>query len=293
LTQFVVPRNLVDEAARTGNAEMKAWIATLPEIVAQLARRWSLQLDEPYQPGGVAAWVAPARDELGRDVVLKVGWPHFESEQEGDGLREWNGDGTARLYATDALENTIALLIERCVPGTTLTALPETEQDVVIADLLPRLWRVPSPDQTFRSLQFMTEIWADGFERKVASRGTELDIGLAREGIELFRTLPSEAPREVLLVTDLHAGNVLRAEREPWLVIDPKPFVGDPTYDALQHLLNCETRLQADPLAFVRRMAELLELDPDRLRLWLFARCVQESPSWPGLADIARRVAPS
>ena len=43
--------------------------------------------------------------------------------------------------------------------------------------------------------------------------------------------------------TDLHAGNVVRAEREPWLVIDPKPFVGDPAYDATQHLLNCRDEI--------------------------------------------------
>jgi len=97
----------------------------------------------------------------------------------------------------------------------------------------------------------------------------------------------------VLLATDLHAGNVLASRREPWLMIDPKPFVGDPTYDALQHLLNCEERLHADPRRFARRVAELLALDADRLVLWLFARCVQESAEFPVLADVARRLAPS
>ncbi len=61
---------------------------------------------------------------------------------------------------------------------------------------------------------------------------------LARQGADLFRSLPATATEERLLCTDLHAENVLAAEREPWLVIDPKPFVGDPTYDALQHLLQ-------------------------------------------------------
>lgn len=96
----------------------------------------------------------------------------------------------------------------------------------------------------------------------------------------------------MLLATDLHAGNVLAAHREPWLAIDPKPYLGDPTFDALQHVLNCEQRLQSDPFGLVRRMARLLELDEDRLLLWLFARCVQESPNWPELADVARRIAP-
>jgi len=94
----------------------------------------------------------------------------------------------------------------------------------------------------------------------------------------------------VLLVTDLHAGNVLAARREPWLAIDPKPYIGDPAYDATQHLLNCAERLHADPAGLAVRMADLLEVDPVRLRRWLFARCVQESPGDPPLADVVRRL---
>ena len=86
---------------------------------------------------------------------------------------------------------------------------------------------------------------------------------------------------------------MLAAEREPWLIIDPKPHVGDPAYDVLQHLLNCDERLAADPHDLARRMAGLAGLDGDRVLLWLFARCVQESPDWPNLAAVAQRLAPS
>jgi streptomycin 6-kinase len=80
----------------------------------------------------------------------------------------------------------------------------------------------------------------------------------------------------VLLVTDLHAGNVLRAQREEWLAIDPKPFVGDRTYDATQHLLNCRGRLAVAPIATIRRFADLLEINDERVRLWTFARVAAE-----------------
>jgi streptomycin 6-kinase len=83
---------------------------------------------------------------------------------------------------------------------------------------------------------------------------------------------------------------VLAARREPWLVIDPKPHVGDPAYDAIQHLLNCTERLHADPVGLAARMAGLLEVDPVRLRRWLFTRCVLQSPDEPALADLARRL---
>ena len=109
----------------------------------------------------------------------------------------------------------------------------------------------------------------------------------------MFRELPASAGREVLLCTNLHAGNFLAAQREPWLVIDPKPYVGDPTYDVLQHLLNCDERLTADPLGLIRRMADLLELDEARLRLWLFARFVQESLDQLRLHRLASALAPA
>jgi streptomycin 6-kinase len=284
---FLVPRNLLPEGSLTG------WIAVLPGIVGELVDRWSIdEVGDPFQPGGKSAWVAPVRIGARFDLVLKVGWRHTEAADEVAGLREWDGDGTVRLHDSVELDETVALLIERCLPGTSLAITPEPDQDVVIAGLLRRLWREPQPGHPFRPLQLMCDQWADQFEAKLAAGRGRLDPGLARTGIELFRSLPATAERDVLLCTDLHAENVLTAEREPWLVIDPKPYVGDPTYDALQHMLNCDGRLGSDPHALALRMADLLGLDPERLLLWLFARCVQESPDWPGLAEVACRLAP-
>ena len=286
-----LPRNLVQASEADGR---RAWLATVPETVAAMRRRWSLDLGEPFQPGGQTAWVAPARTADGDDVVLKVEWRHVDAANEADALRTWNGRGAVRLVAVDEFDaSTLVLLIERCSPGTTLAERPEPEQDVVIAGLLRRLWLAPAPGHPFRTLRVMCDEWAVEFEDKAAAGRVSLDPGLARDGIGLLRALPGTADREVLLCTDLHAENVLASAREPWLVIDPNPYVGDPTYDALQHMLNCGDRLRADPRGLARRMADLLELDPERLVLWLFARCVQESPDWPGLDDVARALAAS
>jgi streptomycin 6-kinase len=118
-----------------------------------------------------------------------------------------------------------------------------------------------------------------------------IDPGLVRDGLAAFRGLPRDSPRRVLLSTDLHAGNVLTARRAPWLVIDPKPWIGDPTYDVLQHLLNEQDRLVADPQGLVDRMADLLDLGRERLRQWTFARCVVESSNWSALAEVAKLLA--
>lgn len=283
-----LPGNLIDAAEQEGR---QAWLATLPDTVRDLSRLWALTIGPPFQPGGQTAWVAPAVDAGGRELVLKVGWSHPEADHEADGLRVWAGRGTVHLYAAEKFDQTVALLLERCTPGTPLSDRPEDEQDLVVARLLPQLWVEPPADVGFRSLQVMCDQWADEFEAKTAAGARPLDAGLARAGIELFRRLPATADRQVLLFTDLHAGNVLAARREPWLGIDPKPYVGDPTYDPLQHLLNCDERLRADPRALVARVADLLELDRERLTLWLFARCVQESLDWPQLGDVARQLA--
>jgi streptomycin 6-kinase len=185
-------------------------------------------------------------------------------------------------------------LLEACQPGTALLgSLPPPEQDEIVARLLRRLWTTPPARAPFRPLEEMCAWWADEFEEKYATAsGYRVDGGLAAAGAELFRHLPATASQSVLLYTDMHPGNVLAARREPWLAIDPKPYVGDPTYDALQHMLNFPDRLTSDPLGFAQRMAHLLDLDPERLRQWLFARCVQESVDQPDLTSAITVLAP-
>jgi streptomycin 6-kinase len=247
-----------------------AWLSRLPDTVHTLERRWSLTLAAPFD-GVSCAWVAPVTLADGRAAVLKIGMPHMEGEHEIQGLRFWNGDPTVRLL--DADEELGAMLLERCKPGTMLRTLPEGEQDLVIGGLLRRLWRSPSSPHPFRPLSVMTDYW---IEATLADVGLWPDTGLVREGLGLLKELPRTAPIEVLLATDLHAGNVLRSEREPWLVIDPKPFVGDPAYDATQHLFNCEARLRSDPDGTICRIADLLGVDRERVLLWTFARAAAE-----------------
>jgi streptomycin 6-kinase len=233
------------------------------------------------------------RDPTGRELVLKAGWRHPEAEHEGEALRLWDGDGAVRCLAEETFESTIALLLERCIPGTPLGSLPEPDQDPVLAALLRRVWAHELPEHhPFQPLHAMCDDWADSFERDLDGDDRGLDPTLARDAIALLPELSRSADRAVLLGTDLHAENVLASHREPWLVIDPKPFVGDPAYDPVQHMLNCDERLASDPVGLARRMAHLLDLDPDRVRLWLFARCTQESLHDLTLREPARLLAP-
>jgi streptomycin 6-kinase len=216
--------------------------------------------------------------------------PHAEAEHEIDALRFWAGEPSVRLLEADP--NLNAMLLERCDPGTSLRTLPEGEQDVVIAGLLRRLWRSPEAPHRFRPLSSMLAHWKSETVRRSSSW---LDPQLVQAGLRALDELCDSAPLEVLLATDLHAGNVLRAQRHPWLVIDPKPYVGDPSYDATQHLLNCRSRLLSDPDSTIRRLSDLLELSHERVRLWTFARAATDSSSsWPArdLLALARDLAP-
>jgi streptomycin 6-kinase len=260
-------------AVACGNIPERAvWRARLPDTLRNLQRRWSLTLGAQFDGDDVScSWVAPVTLASGAIAVLKVSMPHMEGEHEIEGLRFWSGDPTVRVLAGD--DDLGAMLLERCEPGTALRSLPEPEQDVVIAQLLRRIWRVPIAPHPFRPLSEMTAHWSN---ETLAQAEHWPDVDLVREGLRLFKELPQSAPSHPLLATDLHAGNVLRADREAWLVIDPKPFVGDPTYDATQHLLNCGARLRSDPENTIRRFADLLDVDCERVRLWTFARAAAE-----------------
>lgn len=109
---FEMPRNLVWAAERqdAADAGRRGWMTRVPALVDELARRWSLTLGRPFQPGGYTSWAAPARDRVGRSVVLKVGWYHDEARDEVEGLRIWDGAGTVRLLEAATMDEMAGLL---------------------------------------------------------------------------------------------------------------------------------------------------------------------------------------
>ena len=260
-----IPERITTNCRQT--VDGAAWLDQLPNAITDLKQRWSLTLSPPFEEEASCSWVAPCFRQDGTPAVLKLGLPHMEAENEIDGLLFWDGNPTVFVLEADLELN--AILLERCEPGVTLREQPENEQDQVIARLLKRLWRALPEVHPFRPLSEMIAAWV----KESAEQADCLpDAGLAKEGLRIFEVLLNDAPSDVLLATDLHAGNVLRAQREPWLVIDPKPFYGDSTYDATQHLLNCKERLHSKPSTTIGRFADLLGVDPERVRLWTFAR---------------------
>nr|WP_245354193.1 aminoglycoside phosphotransferase family protein [Brachybacterium sacelli] len=291
--------------ATNGDPGVSAWRDALPEIVDGLLEEWSLTVSKPFSPGGSAAWVAPVRDPEGRELVLKVAWAHEEARDEALGMAAWQGRGAAKVLHSELREQTSLLLMEQVVPGTPLAQLLTwPERDEVVAGLLRRMWVRPADvlpakqAATLRPLSHMCAWWADEAQARAdvrAGRGKALlPAEVVERGLSLMRRLPREWKGEpLLLATDFHPSNVLargEGEERDWVLIDPKPYVGDPHYDLLQHMFNDPDRLVTEPGAFADRMAGLTGLDPRRARRWLFARCVQETGVIDGAAEAALRL---
>jgi streptomycin 6-kinase len=217
----------------------------------EIAARWGLTLEEPLE--SESSLVIPADD-----VVLKINadW-HFEAEHEADALERWDGQGAVRLLARDDEQR--AFLIERCRPGTRLWDSGEDEIEIVCG-LLPRLSIVPDEPHPFRSLADEADRWA----RELPQRYEPSE--LLDAALEVFRSVDRDARH--LVNQDLHGGNVLRAEREPWLVIDPKPLVGEREIDGVGPLRNAD-----DPARWLDALAEL-GYDRGRLWAWGFAHAL-------------------
>lgn len=207
----------------------------------------------------------------GTDVVLKIQFPHRESEDEAAALETWRGRGAVRLLAHDRDRH--ALLLERCLPGTPLSDLDEGGVLDVFVALLPRLFEpVGAP---FRPLAEEAAWWAGDLEPKWEAAGRPFERRLLDAALDALHALPASQGPSVLLHQDLHPGNVLRAEREPWLAIDPKPLAGEREF-ALAPIVRAfelghERRLV---LARLERLSNELGLDRERARLWALAQTV-------------------
>lgn len=240
------------------------WLAGLPALAESLLTRWDLTVDGAPMHG-VCALVLPVRRPTGEPAVLKISWPHEEAEHEALALSIWDGDGAVRLLAHDP--DAWALLLERLDPHTSLRTVPVTEALTVAADLIRRLDR-PAPPGV-RTMRDTAARWAR--ELPEENDGSVPDE-LVAQAVAYCRELGPNAG-DHLVNEDLHFDNVLRGEREPWLVIDPKVIVGDREFGLVPLLWNRFTDDDAtrDRLA---RVVDAVGLDPALARRWTFVRAI-------------------
>ena len=242
---------------------------------------------EPYLDGVASVLVAPAVTRDGVDVVLKVQDPHRESEHEAAALQLWDGDGAVRLLDQEPEE--FALLLERCVPGTPLSAAgAETAMDVFV-ELLPRLWKpAGSP---FGSLAAEAAWWVDSLEDTWERFGRPFERKLLDAALEALQELPHTQGEQVLQHQDLHGDNVLASERG-WLAIDPKPLAGEREFGVAPIVRSRELgHSRADVLGRFDRLTSELGLDRDRARGWTIGQTIAwafNGQHHRGHAEVAR-----
>jgi len=270
-------RNLERTIRELHGAAGAEWLSGLPALLAACAERWGLALKPPF-PNLIYNYVAPGQRQDGTPVVLKVGVPNPELRTEMEALRLFAGQGSVLLLEADAELG--LLLLERLRPGTPLVHLAnDGETTSVAAQVMCQFWR-PAPDPH----PFPTVArWALGFQRlrREFGGGTgNFPRALVDRAEGLYAELIASSAEPALLHGDLHHENILRAERQPWLAVDPKGLVGEPAYEVGALLRNPYPQILHEPEVeriVARRADQLAEaLGFDRMRLvrWAFAQAV-------------------
>jgi streptomycin 6-kinase len=274
-----VPRGLASSCARAFGAEGGAWLAALPALAGEFLDRWGLERDG--EPGsGEASLVLPVLRADGTRAVLKLQMPRQETTAAVIGLRTWNGGGMVRLLDHDPGSG--AMLLERLDGARTLASVEDDDVAMgILAGLQARLVAVRAPQGLLGLGDIATEM-VGRVPGAVAALADRDDRRLLRAWASAVAELAGE-PGDRLLHWDLHYDNVLAAEREPWLAIDPEPLAGDPGFDLWPAL---DSRWE-DVVAkggtgrVVRRrfdlLTEALGLDRARAAGWTLGRLLQNA----------------
>ena len=273
MPSVALPPGVVAFAAR--GPAWAAFVDGLPGVVRELTEQWGLTIDgEPTH--GFCSLVVPVR-RGGEAAVLKLGFPDDESEHEGLALQRWSGAGAVRLLSADPHRS--ALLLERLHP-TDLGSIDVLDACEVVAGLYARL-HVPAPPQ-LRPLTSYVERWTA--QLALLPRDAPVPHRLVQQAVSLGSDFASdEASTGTLIHADLHYENVLAGDREPWLVIDPKPVSGDPHYELAPMLWNRwdEAVASGDLRTAVRRrfhtLVDSAYLDEDRARDWVVVRMLHNA----------------
>ncbi|MCC9306268.1 aminoglycoside phosphotransferase family protein [Kitasatospora sp. RB6PN24] len=252
-----------------------AWLAGLPELVAELMNGWGCRTDGEVMHGGVGI-IVPVQRSTGGPAVLKVSFPHPGNVHEPDAFAAWDGRGAVRLFERD--DDRFAMLLERA-RASTLAEVEDGDEVVAVAGRINRRLAIPAPPGLPR-LRDQAGVWKEQLRKDAVELPHTMPPRAVDAAVmtvdELGRTQP-----DILVHGDLHARNILRADREAWLAVDPKGCVGDPAYDGGTLLKSRALALleAGDLRKSVHRaldvFAEAAELDRERVRRWAQFHAVQ------------------
>ncbi|MFG3072188.1 aminoglycoside phosphotransferase family protein, partial [[Kitasatospora] papulosa] len=221
-----VPHHLAASYVAAFGEEGRAWIAGLPSLAANMLERWDLERDGIARAGEASVVLPVLR--RGTPAVLRLQMPRQEITAAVIGLRTWNGKGMVRLLDHDPMSS--SMLLERLDATRTLASINDDDMAMsTLADLLARLVAVPAP-RGLRSLGDIASEMADQAPQAIMKLVDPADRQHLRNWASAVAELADE-PGDRMLHWDLHYDNVLAAQREPWIAIDPEPLAGDPGFD--------------------------------------------------------------
>jgi streptomycin 6-kinase len=248
----------------------RTWLDGLPAAIDRCAHNWDLSIGEPF-PNSYVSLVLRVTSAAGTPAILKLQCPDRESEHEAAALRVWNGNAAIRLLGHDP-ENR-ALLLEQCDPGYHLSSTGPEKGIEVLIGLLPRLW--VEAGGPFGSLSDEVAGWLGILPQEFETAGEPFDRHLLHDVMAIIADLSTTQGEQVLLHQDLHGDNVLRAQREPWLAIDPKPLVGEREFGLSPIIRSTELGHSREHMMYrLDRLTGELGLDRNRARLWAAGQAV-------------------
>ncbi|MDX3531812.1 aminoglycoside phosphotransferase family protein [Streptomyces sp. ID05-39B] len=271
---FEPPQRLVralGESAPDGDD----WLEKLPETVQGAVAQSELTVERVQVPGGRSSLVVLVRCADGTPAVLKLAPPRFRPEAERAALTQWDGLGAVQLLAGPVGEG--VLLLERLHPDVSVRSLPEAKALLEAAGTLRRLWVEPPAGPVFETVAERTGRQAEAMRARADAEVAPLvDAALAAR-----EELLAAPPEHRLLHGTFRQSKVLAGERMPWLAVGPDPVVGECAFDLARLVRDRVEDLIASPSGAattrrrVKRLAESLEVDQERLRGWTLFRAVE------------------
>ncbi|WP_306333352.1 aminoglycoside phosphotransferase family protein [Streptomyces sp. KL118A] len=273
---FEPPRRLVTALGETAQ-DGDDWLEKLPEAVEQSVALRELTVERMHVPGGRSSLVLLVRRADGTPAVLKLVPPRSRPESERAALAHWNGLGAARLLDPELSDG--ALLLERLHRDVSVRSLPEAKALLEAAGTLRRLWVEPPAGHRFETVAERTGRQADAMR---ASAAADADVApLVDAALAARDELLAASVRPRLLHGTFRQSKVLAGDRLPWLAVGPDPVVGEPAFDLARLVRDRVEDLIASPSGAsitrrrVKKLAESLEVEQERLRGWTLFRAVE------------------
>ncbi|WP_320777537.1 aminoglycoside phosphotransferase family protein [Streptomyces sp. CRN 30] len=279
---FEPPRRVVRALAETphpGADEAGDWLERLPELVRRAVGPRGLTVERVQAPGGRSSVVLLVRRPDGSPAVLKLAPPRARPAGERAALAHWDGRGAVRLLDDEPGHAEGELLLERLRPDRSVRSLPEAKALLEAAGTLRRLWVEPPGGHVFETVAERTGRQA-GAMRADADADTDV-APLVDAALAVREELLAAPPEELLLHGTFRQSKVLAGERVPWLAVGPDPVVGESAFDLARLVRDRVEDLIASPSGAsitrrrVKRLAESLEVDQERLRGWTLFRAVE------------------